>query len=125
MELSIEISRMRPGVVNLSLIGPVDENGSSTLDTEICGTLAEPVEILVLDMAGVDYITSSGIGIIVKAKTSLKRRGGNLVIINLQPQVEKVFEIIRLTPVMEVFASREELDEYLIKVQHKIKTEDD
>ena len=125
MELSIEISRTKPGVVTLSLIGPIDENSSSTLDKEICGALAEPVEILVLDMAGVDYITSSGIGTIVKAKTSLKRRGGNLVIINLQPQVEKVFEIIRLIPVLEVFASREELDEYLVKVQHKIKREDD
>jgi anti-anti-sigma factor len=125
MELSVEISRMKPGVITLSLIGPIDENSSSTLDKEICEALAEPVEILVLDMAGVDYIASSGVGTIVKAKTSLKRRGGNLVIINLQPQVEKVFEIIRLIPIMEVFASREELDEYLVKVQHKIKREDD
>ena len=125
MELSIEISRMKPGVVTLSLIGPINENTSPTLDKEICEALAESVEILVLDMAGVDFITSSGVGIIVKAKTSLKRRGGNLVIINLQPQVEKVFEIIRLTPVLEVFESRKELDEYLVKVQQNIKEEDD
>ena len=124
MELSIEISRMKPGVVTLSLIGPIDENSSPTLDKEICEALAEPVEILVLDMAGVDFITSSGVGIIVKAKTSLKRRGANLVIMNLQSQVEKVFEIIHLTPVLEVFESREELDEYLVKVQQNIKGED-
>jgi len=121
MELSIEISRMKPGVVTLSLIGPIDENSSPTLDKEICEALAEPVEILVLDMAGVDFITSSGVGIIVKAKTSLKRRGANLVIMNLQSQVEKVFEIIHLIPVLEVFESREELDEYLVKVQQNIK----
>ena len=124
MELSIEISRMKPGVVTLSLIGPIDENSSTTLDKEICEALAEPVEILVLDMAGVDFITSSGVGILVKAKTSLKRRGANLVIMNLQSQVEKVFEIIHLIPVLEVFESREELDEYLVKVQQNIKGED-
>ncbi len=124
MELSIEISRMKPGVVTLSLFGPIDENSSPTLDKEICEALAEPVEILVLDMAGVDFITSSGVGIIVKAKTSLKRRGANLVIMNLQSQVEKVFEIIHLIPVLEVFESREELDEYLVKVQQNIKGED-
>ena len=124
MELSIEISRMKPGVVTLSLIGPIDENSSPTLDKEICEALAEPVEILVLDMAGVDFITSSGVGILVKAKTSLKRRGANLVIMNLQSQVEKVFEIIHLIPVPEVFESREELDEYLVKVQQNIKGED-
>ena len=124
MELSIEISRMKPGTVTLSLIGPIDETSSSTLDNEICRAMTESVEIIVLDMEGVDYITSSGVGTIIKAKTSLKRRGGNLVFINLQPQVEKVFEIIRLIPVMEVFASREELDEYLVKVQNKIKREE-
>jgi len=115
---------MKPGVVTLSLFGPIDENSSPTLDKEICEALAEPVEILVLDMAGVDFITSSGVGIIVKAKTSLKRRGANLVIMNLQSQVEKVFEIIHLIPVLEVFESREELDEYLVKVQQNIKGED-
>ena len=125
MELSIDISRMKPGVVSLSLIGPIDENSSPTLDKEICEVLAEPVEVLVLDMSGVDYITSAGVGIIVKTKTSLKRKGSNFAMINLQPQVQKVFEIIRLTPILEVFASREELDEYLGKVQRNITGEED
>ena len=125
MELSIEISRMKSGVVSLSLIGPIDENSSPTLDKEICEVLAEPVEVLVLDMTGVDYITSAGVGIIVKTKTSLKRKGSNFAMINLQPQVQKVFEIIRLTPILEVFASREELDEYLGKVQRNITGEED
>ena len=125
MELSIQISRMKPGVVSLSLIGPIDENSSPTLDKEICEVLAEPVEVLVLDMAGVDYITSAGVGIIVKTKTSLKRKGSDFAMINLQPQVKKVFEIIRLTPILDVFASKEELDEYLGKVQRNITGEED
>lgn len=125
MELSIEISRTKPGVVSLSLIGPVNSDTSSTLDEEISGVLTEPLKTLVLDMAGVDFIASSGVGTIVKAKTSLKKKGGELAMINLQPQVKKVFEIISLLPVMKVFADKEELDEYLGKIQHKITGDDD
>ena len=124
MKLKIRIKQTKPGVVTLSPIGHIDTKTSSTLDKEIDGVLAKPVKVLVLDMTDVDFITSAGVGIIVKTKTSLKRKGGDFAMINLQPQVEKVFEILRLIPVMEVFASREELDEYLVKVQDKIKRED-
>ena len=71
-------------------------------------------------MEGVDFITSMGVGILVKAKSSLTNDGGDIAMINLQPQVRKVFEIIRLLPTLNVFADREELDGYLGKVQHRM-----
>ena len=55
-------------------------------------------------------LRSAGVGVITKAKTSIKQKGGDLAMINFQPQVEKVFEIIGLIPVLNVFASKEELD---------------
>ena len=109
----------------MSPIGPIDTETSSTLDKEICRILAKTCKTLVLDMAGVDYITSSGIGIIAKTKATLKKNSGDLAMINLQPQVKKVFEIIRLLPALNVFASKEELDEYLGKVQRRITGEED
>ena len=125
MKLKIRIKQTKPGVVTLSPIGPIDTETSSTLDKEICRILAKTCKTLVLDMAGVDYITSSGIGIIAKTKATLKKNSGDLAMINLQPQVKKVFEIIRLLPALNVFASKEELDEYLGKVQRRIRGEED
>ena len=95
------------------------------MDEEICSILTETTKTLVLDLAGVDFITSAGIGIIAKAKASLKQKGGDLAMINLQPQIIKVFEIMRLLPVLNVFASKEELDEYLGRVQRRITGEED
>ncbi len=125
MELKIRIRQTKPGVVTMSPIGPIDTETSSTLDNEICGILAEATKTLVLDMAGVDFITSAGIGAIAKTKASLKQRGGDLAMVNLQPQVKKVFEIMRLLPVLNVFEDKEELDEYLGKVQRRITGEED
>jgi anti-sigma B factor antagonist len=125
MNLNIRVSRTKPGVVTLSPIGTIDTETSSILDKEICSILTGATKTLVLDMAEVEYITSAGIGIIAKTKSSLKYKGGDLAMINLQPQIKKVFEIIRLLPVLNVFANNEELDEYLGKIQHRITGEED
>ena len=125
MKLKIRIKQTKPGVVTLSPIGPIDTETSPTLDKEICRVLSKACKTLVLDMAGVDYITSAAVGIIAKTKASLVKNNGDLAMINLQPQVKKVFEIIRLLPTLNVFASKEELDKYLGKVQRKITGEED
>ncbi len=44
---------------------------------------------------------------------------------NLQPQVAKVLEIMRLVPVLGVFQGREELDEYLGRIQRRMTGEED
>ena len=78
---------------------------------------------LVLDMAGVVFITSRGVGAIARTKTLLAEKDGDLALMNLQSQVKKVFEIMCIVPALNVFESRDELDKYLGKVQRKI-TED-
>ena len=125
MKLNIRVSRTKPGVVTLSPVGTIDTETSSVLDDEISIILTEAIKTLVLDLAGVDFITSAGIGIIAKAKASMKQKGGDLAMINLQPQVKKVFEIVSLLPVLNVFASKEELDEYLGRVHRRITGEED
>ena len=125
MKLKIKTRQTKPGVVTLSPIGHIDTETSAILDKEISRILATACKTLVLDMAGVDYITSAGVGIIAKTKASIIKNNGDLAMINLQPQVKKVFEIIRLLPTLNVFASKEELDKYLGKVQRRITGEED
>ncbi len=125
MELTVKIKQKDSGTVTVSPIGSLDSETYRLLDAEIGGVLAERIETLVLDLAGVDFITSSGVGAITKAKTILNQRGADLAMINLQPQVEKVFEIMDMLPMLNVFANTEELDEYLGKVQRRITGEEE
>jgi len=124
MELTVKIKQKDSATVMVLPIGSLDSETYRLLDVEIGGVLAEPIHTLVLDLAGVDFITSSGVGAITKAKTILNQRGADLAMINLQPQVKKVFEIMDLLPVLNVFENTEELDEYLGKVQRRITGEE-
>ena len=120
MTLKIQTAQTEPGVVTVSPKGSIDANTSSILESEIRRILTANFKTLVLDMGGVDFISSAGIGAVTKAKVTIKRRGGDLAMINVQPQVKKVFEIMHLGPVLNVFESTEELDEYLEKIQERI-----
>ena len=125
MKFDIKTEQTEPGVVMVSPAGTVDSQTSENLDKEIQGAVDESVKTLVLDLAGVKFISSAGIGTIIKAKATMKRKGGDLAMINMQPQVKKAFEILRLLPSLNVFEGRDELDEYLGRVQRRMLGEDD
>ena len=125
MKLQIQIRPTKHGTVIMSPEGSIDANTSPILDREFCKILAGNIKTLVIDMAGVDFISSAGIGTVTKAKVTIKRQGGDLAMINVPPQVKKVFEIMRLGPVLNVFESTQELDEYLEKLQERIVEEGD
>ena len=120
MSLNIRVKQTTPGVVTLLPLGNINQDTYEKLDSEINRVLSEPVNTLVFDMAGVEFISSAGIGVIAKAKTTMVKKGCDIAMINLQPQVQKVFEIIRLLPTLNVFESVKELDEYLVKIQNRI-----
>jgi anti-anti-sigma regulatory factor len=45
---------------------------------------------------------------------------GELALVNPQPQIRKVFDIMKLLPAMNVFANIQELDEYLARIQKRV-----
>jgi len=125
MKFNIRTEQTEAGVVTVVPVGTIDSQTSENLDKEIERALGEPVKTLVLDMAGVKFISSAGIGAIIKAKASMNRKGGDLAMINVQAQVKKAFEILRLLPSLNVFEDRNDLDKYLSRVQRRMLGEDD
>jgi anti-sigma B factor antagonist len=120
MGLTVRLKQSTTSIITLLPAGKIDSDTSEILDREIARALTEPVKTLVIDMAGVSFITSAGIGVIIKAKVSTVRKNAEFAMIHLQPQVKQVFEIIRLLPTMNVFESVEELDKYLGIIQRRI-----
>jgi anti-anti-sigma factor len=60
---------------------------------------------LVLDLSGVDYISSAGLRVLMLARKQAKAQGGTLLVAGLTPVVKEIFEISRFTVVFEVFPS--------------------
>lgn len=60
---------------------------------------------IVLDLAGVDYIDSAGLGTLVAGAASVRRAGGELKLANLTARVRDLMQITRLSTLFEVYDS--------------------
>jgi anti-sigma B factor antagonist len=120
MPLSLSSSERSPQVFTLSLAGSLDSNTYSVLEQKVDYLIGEgEAKVINFDMAGVDYISSMGVRVILKAQKDLKKRGGHLTMMNLRPQIERVFKIINALPSLQIFSSIEELDDYLTEMQRQ------
>ena len=60
---------------------------------------------MVLDLAGVDYISSAGLRCFMLAEKQARAQGGTIVVAAMQPVVKEIFEISRFTLVFDTFAT--------------------
>ena len=120
MALKITPIQKNTHTVSFTLSGQLDSDAAPALDKQIQKALGDGANIIILDMASLKMITSAGVGVVMKTQTSLAKRGGELMMLNMQPQIKKVFEIVRLLPTLQVFDNTQEMDNYLIKIQQRI-----
>ena len=117
MPLKVKSAPRGPGVVVISPIGSIDASTSGILDEKVGNVLLQNPDVVIFDMEFADYISSTGIRVLLKTKKALKETNGRMVFMKLQPQIQKVFDILKAIPTLEVFASIEELDNYLDAMQ--------
>ena len=120
MPLTIRVVDSRAFTKTISLEGRLDNQTVVELDKELDLVLEAPMKVLVFDLEGLEYISSAGIRSIFKAQKSMKTRSGETLIVNPQPAVQKVFDIIKAVDLKSVFTSIKELDAYLDAMQRKI-----
>jgi anti-sigma B factor antagonist len=115
--LHIKINEKSTGVFLVDLAGPLDTYTHETFDYQMEAVLLPSTRALALDMAGVDYVSSMGIGSIFKIRKFAKDHKVEFAIVNLQSQVKKVFDTVQAMPQEAIFSSIGELDAYLDQIQ--------
>ena len=121
MQLKVKSNIKRPGVVVISPIGSINSATYSILEEKVDNILNSRPDVIIFDMEFTDYINSTGIRVLLKTKKAMKATNGRIAFINLQPQIRKVFDILKAIPTLEVFANIQELDEYLDLMQKKVR----
>jgi len=90
---------------------------SGRLDVAISAELEEQliqaveknsIDHLVLNMKNVEYMSSSGFRVAIALLRKLSDKGGSLKISNLKPAVKRIFDVIELTSLFEIFENEEE-----------------
>ena len=117
MPLKVKSTPKRPGVMVIAPIGAIDASTYTILEDKVEEVLKESPDVILFDMEFTDYISSTGIRVLLKTKKALKETDGKMVFMNLQPPIKKVFDILQAIPTLKVFASIEELDNYLDVMQ--------
>jgi stage II sporulation protein AA (anti-sigma F factor antagonist) len=83
--------------LSLTLVGEVDPHTAPRVEGEIrAGLLSPSVEQLLIDLAGVTFMDSSGLRVLISAHRSMRERGGRLVLRSPSPTVSRLLEITQL-----------------------------
>lgn len=105
----MKISDRRIGnAVVLEVTGRIDNDTSETFRLLLSPFLRECTregDCLVLDLAGVDYISSVGLRVLMLAAKQVRKQGGTVVVANLHSVVREIFEISRFNLVFQCFSS--------------------
>ena len=88
--------------------GDIDLRTSPRLREQLLDTARANSGQLLLDLTGVPYMDSSGVGTMVFVKREVERGGGRMVLIGLQPRVRSVFEITNLEKFFKIVQSVDE-----------------
>ena len=117
--LETQINKRMEGVYSISLSGSLNNDTYNYFENRVIDVLNHNPDLLVIDMENLQFISSMGIRVIIKAKKKLKENNAELALINLTEQIKKVFEVINALPNQKVFGTVQELDNYLAKIQNK------
>ena len=120
MSLQIKVLPAGHGSQRATLAGRLDTHSYEDLDEALAPLLNRQLQSLVLDLAGLDYISSAGIRSIFKARKALGGHGGKVLLVNPQAQIQKVLDVVKAVPMSEIFASTAEADAYLDAMQRKM-----
>jgi anti-anti-sigma factor len=103
--------------VTVQLAGSLDTNTAPELERQLASVLVAPVKNIIFDLAELKYISSAGLRAFAATSKTLHERNGQASFVNLQPQIETVFEVIKSLPSIAVFRDFAELDRYLALLQ--------
>ena len=103
MALDIQ-QREREGIFILDLKGRLTVGREATAFRDKIAELNQPgPRNLVLNLAAIDFIDSTGLGALVMCSTSLRRSGGNMKLLNLNRRNIELLVMTKLATVFEIF----------------------
>ena len=90
-------------VTVLTVEGSIDALTAPKITEYINGLIANQNVKLVADFSGVDYTSSAGLRVLLGAVKETRSKGGDLFLVDIQPDVEKVLKLSGFTSILKIF----------------------
>jgi anti-sigma B factor antagonist len=106
MNLKVTPSTVRPGVTALELEGEVDVYTAPLLRQEIMDQVDKGTKFILVHLEKVEYLDSTGLGILIGGVKRLKEQGGALKLVGPSPRISRIFDITGLNRIFDVYTTQ-------------------
>ena len=104
--MSVEAKQLDSGIAVIAISGRLALGGETErLDAAVKGMLQKDVKKFVLDITGLDYVDSSGIGMLVSCLTNVKKAGGDLKVVGANPRIKRIFNMTGVDSIMSMYGT--------------------
>jgi anti-sigma B factor antagonist len=111
MALEITITEKERNVYVVTPKGEITTDTYQILEKQLKDVSAK-ARAIIFEMEQVTYVSSMGLSVLFRIKLAIEERSGMIALVNMQPQVQMVFDTMKiLSP--QIFASLTEADDYL------------
>ena len=87
------IEKKQDGISIMRLLGRLDSNTSPEFEQKLFATIEDGEKSVIVDFEELDYISSAGLRVLLKAAKELKRSQGKIVLCSMKDYIKEVFEI--------------------------------
>ena len=106
--IQINAIRLDNQVTHLALVGKLDVANLHAVDVKFHGYTAARRLPSLVDISGLDLITSLGMSMFIACARALQRYGAKMVLLNPQPQVEEALKAVGIDQGIPIVRSVEE-----------------
>ena len=106
--MRVALTPLAGNVVCVKVEGRLDASSVPAFEQAMQKLLLEGQAKLVVDLAGVSYISSSGLRVLLTTRRQSRSRGGDLFLCCLHPRVKEIIEMVGFMSVFGVYATSEE-----------------
>lgn len=119
--MSLKITEFaKPATIELA--GRLDSTTAPQLDAVLDRLLSRKgVTRLIFDLSQLAYLSSAGVRCFIRARKGIEPGGGKVAVVNPQPAVQKVLDIVKAIPAAGIFKDVAELDAYLDEMQRQVR----
>ena len=96
------------GIVRLALSGHLDSDTSKKLEERFTESYERGERYFIFDCAGLEYISSAGLRVLLLAAKRLERTEGDVVLAALQGHVQRVFDLTGFSGIFNSYATADE-----------------
>ena len=112
--MELQYSELDNNIRLIKLMGKLDILGVGQIETKFAGYCGGENARVVVDLSEVDFLASIGIRLLTLTAKSVTRRGGKIVLLNPNPEVQHVLEMTGIPAIIPIYSQLESAETVLM-----------